>query len=151
MCPDVGAGTKAGFRTQTLTSVKAARAPLRYNCAMPPPTATFPASARFAPRLAGAAQSDASVSASALQPARGWFLFAIGSLVLAGLLSLLLVVGRLPPMGFLLLVDGPGPRKRSVLRARTIRINEKSSRLQAATLLFAACARERFCQTCKGS
>lgn len=28
--------------------------------------------------------------------ARGWFLFAIGSLVLAGLLSLLLVVGRLP-------------------------------------------------------
>ena len=101
MCPDVGAGTKAGFRTQTLTSVKAARAPLRYNCAMPPPTATFPASARFAPRLAGAAQSDASVSASALQPARGWFLFAIGSLVLAGLLSLLLVVGRLPFLGWL--------------------------------------------------
>ncbi|MBI2514161.1 MAG: hypothetical protein HYV96_19485 [Opitutae bacterium] len=31
--------------------------------------------------------------------ARGWFLFAIGSLVLAGLLSLLLVVGRLPFLG----------------------------------------------------
>jgi hypothetical protein len=31
-----------------------------------------------------------------MRPARGWFLLAIGSLVLAGLLSLLLVVGRLP-------------------------------------------------------
>lgn len=31
--------------------------------------------------------------------ARGWFLFAIGSLVLAGLLSLTLVVGRLPGLG----------------------------------------------------
>jgi cytochrome c oxidase subunit 1 len=36
-----------------------------------------------------------------LQPARGWFLFAIGSLVLAGLLSLMLVVGRLPFLGWL--------------------------------------------------
>lgn len=34
-------------------------------------------------------------------PARGWFLFAIGSLVLAGLLSLMLVVGRLPFLGWL--------------------------------------------------
>ena len=33
--------------------------------------------------------------------ARGWFLFAIGSLVLAGLLSLLLVIGRLPFLGWL--------------------------------------------------
>ena len=33
--------------------------------------------------------------------ARLWFLFAIGSLVLAGLLSLTLVVGRLPGMGWL--------------------------------------------------
>jgi hypothetical protein len=31
--------------------------------------------------------------------ARGWFIFAVGSLVLAGLLSLLLVVGRLPFLG----------------------------------------------------
>lgn len=35
------------------------------------------------------------------RPARGWFLFAIGSLVLAGLLSLTLVVGRLPFLGWL--------------------------------------------------
>lgn len=34
-------------------------------------------------------------------PARGWFLIAIGSLVLAGLLSLMLVVGRLPFLGWL--------------------------------------------------
>ncbi len=34
-------------------------------------------------------------------PARGWFLFAVGSLVLAGLLSLMLVVGRLPFLGWL--------------------------------------------------
>lgn len=34
-------------------------------------------------------------------PARGWFLFAIGSLVLAGLLSLMLVIGRLPFLGWL--------------------------------------------------
>lgn len=33
--------------------------------------------------------------------ARGWFAFGIGSLVLAGLLSLLLVVGRLPFLGWL--------------------------------------------------
>ena len=33
--------------------------------------------------------------------ARGWFVFGIGSLVLAGLLSLLLVVGRLPFLGWL--------------------------------------------------
>lgn len=33
--------------------------------------------------------------------ARGWFLFAIGSLVLAGLLSLTLVIGRLPFLGWL--------------------------------------------------
>ena len=34
-------------------------------------------------------------------PARRWFLLAIGSLVLAGLLSLILVVGRLPFLGWL--------------------------------------------------
>ncbi len=33
--------------------------------------------------------------------ARGWFAFGVGSLVLAGLLSLLLVVGRLPFLGWL--------------------------------------------------
>ena len=34
-------------------------------------------------------------------PARSWFLFAIGSLVLAGVLSLMLVIGRLPFLGWL--------------------------------------------------
>ena len=40
-------------------------------------------------------------SASCAASARGWFLFAIGSLVLAGLLSLTLVIGRLPFLGWL--------------------------------------------------
>ena len=99
--PAVSPRTNAVGPGQTLTAVKAAPAPLRYNCAMPPPAATVPSGARFAPRHPDAAPSAASVSASALQPARGWFLFAIGSLVLAGLLSLMLVVGRLPFLGWL--------------------------------------------------
>ncbi len=37
--------------------------------------------------------------AVAVSVGRGWFLFAIGSLVLAGLLSLTLVVGRIPGLG----------------------------------------------------
>ncbi len=37
--------------------------------------------------------------AVAISVGRGWFLFAIGSLVLAGLLSLTLVVGRIPGLG----------------------------------------------------
>ncbi len=44
---------------------------------------------------------DQAESGAGNAPARGWFLFAVGSLVLAGLLSLLLVVGRLPFLGWL--------------------------------------------------
>ena len=58
-----------------------------------------PVGAGFAPGHSPAAPSACAVSASSLQPARGWFLFAIGSLVFAGLLSRLLVVGRLPFLG----------------------------------------------------
>lgn len=43
----------------------------------------------------------AAVGARFPAAARGWFAFGIGSLVLAGLLSLLLVVGRLPFLGWL--------------------------------------------------
>jgi hypothetical protein len=39
--------------------------------------------------------------AAGTAPARRWFLLAIGSLVLAGLLSLMLVIGRLPFLGWL--------------------------------------------------
>lgn len=44
---------------------------------------------------------DAGRAAAGEVAARGWFLLAIGSLVLAGLLSLMLVVGRLPFLGWL--------------------------------------------------
>ncbi|MDP1579325.1 MAG: cbb3-type cytochrome c oxidase subunit I [Candidatus Didemnitutus sp.] len=47
---------------------------------------------RVFPRSVAASRTSVSV-------ARVWFLFAVGSLVLAGLLSLLLVVGRLPFLG----------------------------------------------------
>jgi len=43
----------------------------------------------------------AAATGAATAVARSWFLFAIGSLVLAGLLSLALVVGRLPFLGWL--------------------------------------------------
>jgi hypothetical protein len=60
---------------------------------MPPHTASLaPDSLLATPPQA----ADRAVSRSI---ARGWFLFAVGSLVLAGLLSLLLVVGRLPFLG----------------------------------------------------
>jgi cytochrome c oxidase subunit I len=48
-----------------------------------------------------AGQTDRAVGDTGNAPARGWFLFAIGSLVLAGLLSLTLVIGRLPFLGWL--------------------------------------------------
>jgi hypothetical protein len=77
-----------------LTPVKAGAAGLRYKRAMPSSSATL---LRPTPGLAvrpAATGTDASVAV-----ARVWFLFAVGSLVLAGLLSLLLVVGRLPFLG----------------------------------------------------
>lgn len=70
--------------------IKAGRRGLRYNLRMFPPNtvatpaAVFSESAVAAPTLAATAS------------ARAWFLLAIGSLVLAGVLSLLLVLGRLP-------------------------------------------------------
>lgn len=54
--------------------------------------ATLPATARRAAPVTGAGAGRRAGTAIA----RTWFLFAIGSLVLAGLLSLLLVLGRLP-------------------------------------------------------
>ena len=51
------------------------------------------------PRSGVPAVATATVAANSV--ARSWFLFAIGSLVLAGLLSLMLVVGRLPFLGWL--------------------------------------------------
>jgi len=62
---------------------------------MPPPTLIAPTVADFP------AAPHAEDAATATTGARGWFLFAIGSLVLAGLLSLMLVVGRLPFLGWL--------------------------------------------------
>ena len=53
-------------------------------------------------RRRSSARRGASVATrAAFAPAQGWFLLAVGSLVLAGLLSLLLVVGRLPFLGWL--------------------------------------------------
>lgn len=57
----------------------------------PSATAASPAERRASARAADAAPSPAGIAIS-----RVWFAFAIGSLVLAGLLSLLLVIGRLP-------------------------------------------------------
>lgn len=61
---------------------------------MPPTTASL----THAPAPAAPSQA-ANAHALGVSIARGWFLFAVGSLVLAGLLSLLLVVGRLPFLG----------------------------------------------------
>ena len=68
---------------------------------MPPPAAAFSRySAIEAPALSAGVFRATAVAADQA-PARSWFLFAIGSLVLAGLLSLTLVVGRLPFLGWL--------------------------------------------------
>ncbi len=67
-------------------------APARSDVTTRPAANSVIRSLAFSPTpLLGAHATDLRVSIS-----RGWFLFAIGSLVLAGLLSLLLVVGRLP-------------------------------------------------------
>ncbi len=46
-------------------------------------------------------RSTAATAGEGTLASRGWFVFAIGSLVLAGLLSLTLVIGRLPFLGWL--------------------------------------------------
>ncbi|MBL9217053.1 MAG: hypothetical protein JNG82_01085 [Opitutaceae bacterium] len=68
---------------------------------MPPPAAASSRPAVLAVLPRTAVPRAAVGTGEGLQPARGWFLFAIGSLVLAGLLSLMLVVGRLPFLGWL--------------------------------------------------
>lgn len=72
-----------------------------YNHAMPPPTASFTSSSALAPVFPAAGRGASVATRAAFAPAQGWFLLAVGSLVLAGLLSLLLVVGRLPFLGWL--------------------------------------------------
>ncbi len=64
---------------------------------MPPPAVILPHHPAFTAPLAAVGLDDIAGNA----PARRWFLLAIGSLVLAGLLSLMLVVGRLPFLGWL--------------------------------------------------
>jgi hypothetical protein len=85
-----------------LTCVKVAAAGFGYKRAMPPPVAilTRPA-VMMEPAVPAAGPARTATVAADTAPARGWFLFAIGSLVLAGLLSLTLVVGRLPFLGWL--------------------------------------------------
>ncbi|MBI2496673.1 MAG: hypothetical protein HYV75_01660 [Opitutae bacterium] len=69
---------------------------------MPPPALSLrqPATA-LTPPIPSAGSRAALILGPGLRAARGWFLFGIGSLVLAGLLSLMLVVGRLPFLGWL--------------------------------------------------
>ncbi len=62
---------------------------------MPTPAAAPALRPRFVPTTTAMASSHFPGAA------RGWFAFGIGSLVLAGLLSLMLVVGRLPFLGWL--------------------------------------------------
>lgn len=64
---------------------------------MPPPAVSLPPH----PALVAPFPVAAELRGAGVGPARGWFLFAIGSLVLAGLLSLTLVIGRLPFLGWL--------------------------------------------------
>lgn len=82
---------------KTLTCVKAVRAGFGYKQPMPPSAASLP----HHPVLASAGLRDRPAVGDGMAPAQGWFFLAIGSLVLAGLLSLMLVVGRLPFLGWL--------------------------------------------------
>jgi cytochrome c oxidase subunit 1 len=68
---------------------------------MPSPAASLPHDAVFHPSLPDAGRRGWAVGSAGEAPARGWFFLAIGSLVLAGLLSLTLVIGRLPFLGWL--------------------------------------------------
>jgi hypothetical protein len=84
-----------------LTCVKAARAGIGYKQGMPPHTVTLPHHPVLESPLPLTTHAAAGVDRSGVAAARGWFLLAIGSLVLAGLLSLMLVIGRLPFLGWL--------------------------------------------------
>ncbi len=80
-----------------MTCVKAAPTRFGYKEAMTPSVVSLP----HHPGLASTGLKAPSVVGSDTAPAQGWFLLAIGSLVLAGLLSLMLVIGRLPFLGWL--------------------------------------------------
>lgn len=86
-------------RGKTLTCVKAPGRRFGYKRVMPPHSISLPRH----PVLGSvpAAPVHSAADRSGVSAARGWFLLAIGSLVLAGLLSLMLVVGRLPFLGWL--------------------------------------------------
>jgi hypothetical protein len=67
----------------------------------PPAVSPHPPAAALATPIPSAGLAAVARRGPGLTPARGWFLFAIGSLVLAGLLSLMLVIGRLPFLAWL--------------------------------------------------
>ncbi len=89
------------MRRKTLTCVKVARATFGYKQPMPPSAATLPPAPVLVSSRPERWAPDTAIGGTGTAPARGWFLLAIGSLVLAGLLSLMLVVGRLPFLGWL--------------------------------------------------
>jgi len=72
-----------------------------YNHVMPPPTVSLTSPSALAPVFRSTDSHAPAARRADFAPAQGWFHLAIGSLVLAGLLSLLLVVGRLPFLGWL--------------------------------------------------
>jgi len=87
-----------------LTKIKAQAAPLAYNSPRFPMTSTSTLTPTLAPLVASTPLvtpvsrpiQSAAVRHPAQTDARRWFTLAIGSLVIAGLLSLAVVVGRLP-------------------------------------------------------
>ncbi len=68
---------------------------------MPTPAASLPNHRVTESVLSTPGLHDQAIGGAGTAPARSWFLFAVGSLVLAGMLSLMLVVGRLPFLGWL--------------------------------------------------
>lgn len=84
-----------------MTCVKAEGAGIGYKRGMRPPVVFLQQPSLLARSSPLAESGDGAVGGAGAQPAQGWFLLAIGSLVLAGLLSLMLVVGRLPFLAWL--------------------------------------------------
>lgn len=85
----------------SLTWIKAGQVDFGYKRDMTPPVSASSSHPASAASLRPAGRLGATLGGAGMIPARSWFLLAIGSLVLAGLLSLLLVVGRLPFLGWL--------------------------------------------------
>lgn len=96
-----------------MTKIKAQPAPLAYNSPRLPMTSTSTLTPTLAPLVASTPlvgpvsrpAHDAAVNHPAQIDARRWFALAIGSLVIAGLLSLAVVVGRLPVLSRI--IDDP--------------------------------------------